>query len=252
MNVADVVAALDFPVSAHVDQRVAKKLLTENGAPTAIDKRRINDSIEDVRWVAALKPTTISVPSFRDGTREYLEIAVLTAVFRPGAQTDRLAELIHRAVPYPVFMIAAHGDSVAISLAHKRWSLGKSGHTVLDGFIVAAKLDTGIDPTIAIPFVESLPLSRQPRDNVYVLYQGWIDTLIALLAARVTGAFRLPASAEQAEVRRNALAECGRLDERMARLRTAAEREKQLARQVALNLELKLMQVEYSTAIAKL
>ena len=60
-----------------------KKLLLENGAPTAADKRQINDGIEELLWVAALKPTTIGVPEYRDDVREYLEIAVLSLVLRP-------------------------------------------------------------------------------------------------------------------------------------------------------------------------
>ena len=52
-----------------MNQRVPKKLLVENGAPTAADKRRINDGIEDIHWLAALKPATIGVPEFRDKVR---------------------------------------------------------------------------------------------------------------------------------------------------------------------------------------
>ena len=65
MNAADLIAALDLPASARVDQRVPKKLLVENGAPTAADKRRINEGLEEVHWLAALKPTTVGVPEFR-------------------------------------------------------------------------------------------------------------------------------------------------------------------------------------------
>ena len=102
MTVANVIAALDLPAGTYVNRRVPKKLLVEHGAPTAADRRRIKDGIEEVCWLAALKPTTIGVLEFRDNAREYLEIAVLSAALRAGAQADRLAELIHRAVPYPV------------------------------------------------------------------------------------------------------------------------------------------------------
>ena len=33
-----------------MDQRVPKKLLLEQGAPTAVDKRQIQDGIEDMVW----------------------------------------------------------------------------------------------------------------------------------------------------------------------------------------------------------
>ncbi len=39
MNVAPVINALALPTDARVDQRVPKKLLLEQGAPTAADRR---------------------------------------------------------------------------------------------------------------------------------------------------------------------------------------------------------------------
>jgi hypothetical protein len=96
------IAALNLPPDTRVDQRIPKKLLLEQGAPTAADKRLIQDGIEEMNWLSALKPATIGVPEFRDDVREYLEIAVLTVSFRAAAKTARLVELIHRAIPYPV------------------------------------------------------------------------------------------------------------------------------------------------------
>ena len=85
MTLDDVVAALALPQDTRVNRRVPKKLLNENGAPTPTDKNHINDGIEDLVWVAALKASNVGVPPFRDETREYLEIAVLTLALRPGA-----------------------------------------------------------------------------------------------------------------------------------------------------------------------
>ena len=106
MTPEQLVESLDLPPQAMVNQRVPKKLLVENGAPTAADKRLIQDSIEDLFWVAALKLDTIGVTAYRDDTREYLALAVLTATLRSAA-TPRLAELVHRAIPYPVLLIVA-------------------------------------------------------------------------------------------------------------------------------------------------
>lgn len=49
MTAQDIIAALGLPVSCRVDQRVPKKLLIENGATNASDKRQINDGIEDIQ-----------------------------------------------------------------------------------------------------------------------------------------------------------------------------------------------------------
>ena len=141
MTPQDIVLALGLPDSCRVDQRVPKKLLVENGAPTAADKRQINDDIEEIQWVAALKPNTIGVAEYRDDVREYVEIAILTVTLRATddkpAKVARIKELVHRAVPYPVLLLLHSGQRVMLSLAHKRWAQNEAGKVVLEGDVVS-------------------------------------------------------------------------------------------------------------------
>jgi hypothetical protein len=252
MNSDAIIAALDLPAGSRVGQRVPKKLLLENGAPTAADKRLINAGIEEMVWLAALKPTTIGVPEYRDDVREYLEIAVLRLTLRAAAKATRLLELVHRAVPYPLLLLTENGERTGLSAAHKRWSQGESGRMVLEGDVVATEWDAERDAERWPSFREALALGKQPRTNLQALYQGWIDTLLALQAARVTGAFSVPASAEHASVRRDALQECARLDAEIVRLRATAAKEKQMSRRVELNLELKRVEAAQAAARANL
>jgi hypothetical protein len=252
LNAADVIAALELPPGAQVDRRVPKTLLVEHGAPTAADKRRINEGIEEVQWVATLKPSTIGVPAYRDAVREYLEINVLSATLRGGAKAARLAELIHRAVPYPVFLLVAEGTGLTLSLAHTRWSQGQAGATVIDGEPIAVAVTKAETDGLQSGFRQALSLARQPRADLYLLYQGWIDTLLALLAARVTGVFMVATSPEHAATRREALRQCSRLDIEIARLRAVAAKEKQVSKQVALNLELKRAEAARAAALTRL
>ena len=166
MNDDALIEALDLPASSRVDQRVPKKLLLENGAPTAADKRVINDGIEELLWLAALKPTTIGVPAYRDEVREYLEIAVLRLTLRATAKAARLVELVHRAVPYPLLLLTEqvhHDARPGLSAAHKRWSQGEAGKTVLEGDVVAAEWDAERDAERWPAFRDALALGKQPR-----------------------------------------------------------------------------------------
>lgn len=252
MNGDALIAALDLPASCRVDQRVPKSLLLENGAPTTADKRLINDGIERLFWLAALKPTTIGVPEYRDDVREYLEIAVLRLSLRAGAKTTRLVELVHRAIPYPLLLLTEQGDDFGLSAAHKRWSQGEAGTTVLDDNVIAAEWDAERDAHRWPAFRAALALARQPRSTLQTLYQGWIDTLLALQAARVTGDFAVAADPAHAARRRDALQECARIGAEIARLRAAAAREKQVARRVELNQKLKLVEAAQAAARANL
>ncbi len=246
MTAANVIAALCLPADARVDQRVPKKLLVENSAPTASDKRQINNCIEELLWLAALKPATIGVPIFRDDTREYLEIAVLSLALRAGAKAPRLTELIHRAIPYPVFLIQSQPSGLALSLAHLRWSQGQSGQTVLDGPLITATVETDTPATDA--FLASLHVTGQPRQNLHALYQGWMERFEAHAAARLTGSFSPAPDAAAAERRRAALAQHERLTREITSLRARAAKETQLNRRVELNLRLKQLQSRLADA----
>ena len=238
MTVFDPLAALSLPADAHVDRRVPKTLLIENGATTVTDKRHIRDGVEELRWLAVLKPTTVGVAAYRDAVREYLEIAVLTLTLRPNVHTERLTELAHRAVPYPVLLFTGHGEAVDVSLAHKRWSQVEAGRTVLDGGVISAPLVSVGGDELTDAFMRALALRSQPRATLQALYQGWIDAVQALNAARVTGEFTMPGSAAAAARRAMAIDAHQSLDARIAKLHAEARQERQLSRRVALNLQL--------------
>ena len=252
MKPFDPVAALALPAGALVDRRVPKTLLIENGASTAADNRRIQEGVEEIRWLAALKPTTVGVAEYRDAAREYLEIAVLKLTFRSGARPGRLTELVHRAVPYPVLLIAWQGDTPAISLAHKRWSQGEAGKTVVEGDIVSAPLGDGCTNKLTAAFCDTLAMNRQPTSTLYALYQGWIDTVQALRAAKLTGQFLMPTSEMEAKDRAAALEEYARLESRIAELGASARKVKQISRQVDINLELKRLRTNHDAARVRL
>lgn len=237
----DLIEALSLPDSALVNQRVPKKMLVENGAPTTSDKRRINDGIEEIHWLAALKPNTIGVPEYSDDIREYLEIALLAVTLRPEAKAGRLAELIHRAIPYPLFLILVQGDLTIISLTHKRRAQNEADKFVLDGDSVDVTVSGNASSSAEVfrQFWDALALSKQPRASLLQLYQGWIDTVVALQAAQISGAFSQANSKEAAIARREAVQKCWELEAKIAFLRNAAAKEKQMGRRVELNLEIK-------------
>ena len=247
MKLNDVIAALGLPDSAMVNQRIPKKLLAENGAPTFADKRGILEDIEELQWVAALKPVNIAVPAYLENTRIYEEIAVLSLELRPAARPARLAELVHRAIPYPVLLFVSSGHSISVSLAHIRQAQNEADKTVLDGDATLANVP---DDETGQRFLQALALAKQPRTDLFALYQGWIDTVTALEAAALTGHFSASVKREQAEVRHKALQQCREIQTRIDTLRTATKKERQLARQVATNNEIKSLTVELSAAKA--
>ena len=251
-----IIAVLALPNDALVDLRVPKKLMLEQGAPTPADKRAIQDGIEELTWVAALKPTNIGVPTFRDVVREYLEIEVLALNLRPDAKVSRLVELVHRAIPYPVLLIARGGaenaETISISVAHKRWSQGETGQIVIEDVRSAASFRPDAPTAVEAAFLGSLALAGLPRGDLFATYQGWFDRIAALEAARITGTFAVPGATEQGAALKDGLAEYTRIERELVGLRAWAKKEKQVGRRVELNVAIKRLEGELGTIRAKL
>lgn len=241
MTVDEFLQMLELPEATRVQQRVPKKLLIEHGAATPQDKRLIQDGVDEITWLASLKPHLTGVPAYEDEHRHYREAAVLSLTLRPGTRPARLVELLHRAVPHPVLLATAVDQTLGLSVAHLRKSQTEADQTVLDGPLlsVATPADGG-DAT----FRAALSLAGQPRSDLYALVQGWMDTLAALDVAQETGTFRPSASREQAAARHAALQQLRLLRAQAGELRARAAKERQLARQVALNEELRAVQAQ--------
>jgi hypothetical protein len=249
-----IVASLNLPASCGVDQRVPKKMLADHGGATAADRRLLTDGVEEAYWLAAIKPATAAIPIWRDDSREYLELAVLSVAMRSthsqSAQLQRLAELVHRAVPYPVLLIVSEPDSVVVSLSHKRASQNEADRVVLDGEVVS--LQVGDEVPAPEGLLDAMALGRQPQHNLMALYQGWMDTLLAAQVARVTGYFSKDPAPSQAAMRRAALLEYQRLEDEAARLRALAGKETQIARRAEQNLALQRLQAQLAAVRVQL
>lgn len=243
-NMRVLVDALGLPPGARVDARVPKKLLVEQGAPTAADKRAIQDGIDELQWFAACKPATIGVPSFADEAREYVEIAVVGCAFRPGAKAARLIELIHRAIPYPVLLVTAGVGGLTLSAAHKRRAQNEADRMVIEHVVAVSGLRPDAPDAPEAAFLHSLALAQQPRSNLHALYGGWLARMEALNAARVTGTYASPGDAGVVESRHAALDVHARLTKEIDTLRGKAKREKQLSRRVDLNMTIQRLEAE--------
>lgn len=252
MSMVKIIDALSIPPDARINQRVPKKLLLEQDIPTSADRRQIQDGIEELLWIAALKPTNIGVPSYRDNIREYLEIAVLAVTLRETSKVPRLTELIHRKIPYPVVLVSVHDDAASVSLAHKRWSQGEIGKVVIEEIRQTNAFHPESPTELESSFLSGLRISSLPRTNLFTLYQGWLDCIATLEAARITGNFTSSGSGKHSKGLWNTLDEHTRLLRDITALRSQAEKEKQINRRVELNLKIKKLEAELADTLKAL
>lgn len=249
MTTSMIISALGLPQDSRVDQRVAKKLLVENGAPTAADRKVINDGIEELTWLAALKSSNCGIPGYKNEQREYGEIAVLLLCLRDidrigdikgsGGKVTRIIELVHRAIPYPVFLIGRQADRILLSLAPKRWAQNEGGKVVLDGEPIVMFFE---DKPWNSAFLSGIELGEQDRRDFRALYQSWIARVILYRASIISSAFITTEGAMSIEEIRAAIDEYERLGRLLGAMNASALKKNQLNRRVEINMEIKRLE----------
>lgn len=228
-----------LPESCRLDKRVYKKLFLESPSLAATDRRLFRDHIESIIWRYTLKPETINIPAYEDEEREYREIAVLEAVLRKPDKAVRLANLIHRAIPYPICLVLVHGTSVMIHLAPKRTSRADREKWTLEVEHGTHWMDLEKPNKAEQAFLEDLALSRLRLSSYFDLYTDWIACVTALNCAEVTDRYALLDEGQDCESRSETLAAYGELKEELASYRVTLRDVGQFNRQVELNMKIK-------------
>jgi len=255
---------LGFPDASYLGKRVFKKLFFENATLTPADKKSLQDDVNTITWQYTLKPSTIQIKPYADDQREYLEVAVLEITLRSPRNYKRLAEVIHRAIPYPLLLVFVQNSGmgrdelendensedvpreteskVALSVAPKRFSQAEKGAVVVEEFFTIGWIDLEKMSDIEQAFLDTLNLSSLPHTHFLAFYSALMDRFIAFDCASLTGKYRLDNEEISQEARRQQLTLCHELEGKIAKLRATLHKEDQFNRKVELNVQIKQLE----------
>lgn len=236
------VTALQLPDSCRLEKRVFKKLFLENAKLTPPDRRAFSNDVEEVMWTHTLKLSTIAIMPYVDDEREYDEIAVLEVTLKAPKNASRIAEVVHRAIPYPLVLVIRYEALELLSLAPKRFSRSEKGATVAEDFLTTGWMDTDALSPVEEDFVRSIALACLPQANYHSLYSALIDRVVALRSACRTGEYHVGSDRARLAEQRRLLAEADDLEGQVNECRVALKKETQFNRKVELNAQIKQLE----------
>lgn len=227
--------ALDLPDRSYLGKRVYKRFFHEHAKLGVTDRKALSEDIDTILWQYTLKPSTVPIQPYHDEEREYLEVAVIQLTLKNQRRTTRITEIIHRAIPYPVVLVLAYGTMVLVSLAQKRLSRAESDAIVAEDFANSDWIDLANTAEVEEQFLESVSFRRLSATNFFVYYTAFLDRVVALEAARVSGRFGVDAI----DSKRKYLQRYTELNREIAVLRAAIQKETAFNRKVELNGKIK-------------
>ena len=243
-------AQLGFPDGSLLDKRIFKRMVLEHGELTASDKRTLSDDVGKLTWKYTLKASTVQVLPYEDAEREYLEVAVVEALLSSRRRATRIAEMIQRAIPYPVLLVLVEGNGLCVSVAHKRFSQAEKGSIVAEDFLRSPWIEGPLSD-LDHAFCDALAMSKLSQVDFYALYRDIVRAVLARTCAELTGTFVLDAGQPERN-RRQRLEQCHQMDRDISSLRAAISKEGRFAEKVELNTRIKELEARLAEAKAGL
>lgn len=236
---------LAIPEPCHLGKRVFKKLFYENAALNAADKKAFTDDIDDIHWLYTLKPETINIGRFQDDEHDYSEIAILQVNLKDKKPYKRIAQVIQRAIPYPLMIVFVDGSNLALSLADKRINRADREKITVTAFYETDWLDLANLTEAEQAFLDSCTITRFSYHNFFEFYGDLTARIIALLCAHLTGTFKLEKALSRDE-RLELLHQTRQTQHQLAELRSALKSENQFNRKVQLNMQIKQLEQQFN------
>ena len=126
---------LQIPAACIVDKTVAKKMFADNSDLSKGDKTLLSEAVEKITWKYCLKNELIPIQPYADEVRDYPEVEVLEVSLTAEKGLRRLAEIVMRAIPYPMLLVFRLGKRVQVWMAHQRLSLADREKATLQEFV---------------------------------------------------------------------------------------------------------------------
>ncbi len=193
-------------------------------------------------------------------------MAVLQIEMNSQKGHKRIAEIIHRIIPYPLMIgffvgttehtentekensnsvssvssvYSVVNNSIALSIAPKRFSQAEHGAFVAERFYTTGWMNSEALQTQEAAFVASLAWDNMPLQTYGTLYNAWTDRFTGYECAVLSGTFTIGKAVDRLE----RLTRCREIESRISELRGQLKKAA-FNRQVDLNTQIKKFEQE--------
>jgi len=221
-----------FPETCSIGEKIGKALFAENGPLTATDRKTFRNDISEIICSYILDDNHgIVLTPYADEEHDYTCLTQVDVFLKKTGKATRVAELCHRAMPYPLIVILHDADSIMLSMAEKRFSRDGKEQVVLEQTINTE----WVSESDLEEFQKAVDFRNNKKLSFPELYRHYMAMLDVLRCAGITGSFS--EAGLSPEERRKLLEELHQLELQLATVKAKAKQESNLSKQVELNLQ---------------
>lgn len=231
----DIYDKLNISDECKINRTVFKKMFYENAALSKGDKDLFVDSIDKITWIYCLNQENMNIPAYTTEEREYLEIEIIEVVLSENKGIKRIAEIIMRAIPYPMMLIFSFEGKYQLWVAHQRFNLADNNKITLEEPICTEWQDADSN------LWDRLNINNFRYTNFFDMYSDIVDAVAVFNAEKLTDE---EVSGQEARelLRRNA-----EIDNQITALRAELKKATEFNKKMEINMKIKKLEKERNT-----
>lgn len=245
-----IIDIMRIPSKAVVNKKVPKTMFYKQAELNKDETKIFVNEIQSVQLMAMLNSDSIRVSPFINEEFDYSDIAVLLVELKTSEKEEIVAEIIHKAIPNPLFIILHHKNKMRFSTAMKRLNKNNASSVVIERI----NYSPWIDPKYPLPvqknFLDNLALDTLPFDNLLRLYLA-LDSRLYL-----TGVIDLiniyPAKDINFSEIKKLVDKIQSLDSRIKKMQTAIKRETSFGLRMEQYVKMQTLQKQMNDLLTRL
>lgn len=230
---------LKLPERCILGKPVFKNLFYKNAKLSVTDKRWFTRDIDRIIWKYTIKPSSTLINAVKEYEYEYVEITIIEVRLHNDDHIDRLADIMHRTIPYPLMIIFEAGQWIRFSVADKRFNKADDQAATIKELWVTNRVNEQLRDPADRDFIKQLDYEKQPKLNLKVFYHSWINAFIAYKISRLTGTFQMLDEQDRKQQRIEALNGYRKLEDQIDALRSKLNKAEAFNEKVKLNVDIK-------------
>lgn len=231
---------LGLPKNCYVNSRISKKIFTDS---TEFDLKKeeksiLKDDISSIYFECSLKPSLLNIPKYEDDNVRYEEIEILKVKINNENKYNKVCEFLQKYIQYSMVIIVEFNNCFRINAAIKKINKIDNSKLIVDEMMYTDWINKDDLKDKEISFLKSLNISNLKTNNLFNVYEGYINSIKSFIASKYRNEFEVK-SIEEVSDDIEALDKINNLENEVINLRNNIKKETNMGAKVELNVKIK-------------
>jgi hypothetical protein len=188
---ADYNKIFQIPDKAILNSKISKAFFLKHFQLSSAEKRFLNQDIENMTWIASLRPNTVNISALVTDVQSFEEIQIIICQLRVDLKNNlqKVTELIQKYLPYPVLLVIEDEHEFILNSAEKFINKNDSQKRTIGKYFSTPAINKLYKNDLVTELLKALNFSELDRTNLKTTYQSYVEALTRYKAAQHTGRF---------------------------------------------------------------